>query len=237
MNYASCTSTSSTELRPVQGAVQHDLQRSARLHAQGHRDRHAEQRYALFLRRVGLAGGAYRVVRPRGREEPLLRCPARRHVHLQLRLYRQPRDRQRCGLLCWSPAPIGRAKRPTDIKKVFHSETQFGLVGYPHPAVRSQGYGQRYEGPGGLQSAAAVAIPEAAGAAGRAGDRLASLHQGRHEDRRSRSTSNFILQFCPPVEEEKALRAKFATIGIEAGKPFDFDKLSEVHKAEMALGD
>ena len=47
---------------------------------------------------------------------------------------------------------------------------------------------------------------------------------------------NFLLQFCPPVEEEKALRAKFATIGIEAGKPFDFDKLSDAHKAEMALG-
>ena len=47
---------------------------------------------------------------------------------------------------------------------------------------------------------------------------------------------NFILQFCPPVEEEKALRAKFATIGIEAGKPFNFDKLSEAHKAEMLVG-
>jgi hypothetical protein len=42
---------------------------------------------------------------------------------------------------------------------------------------------------------------------------------------------NFILQFCPPVEEEKALRAKFATVGIEAGKPFDLDKLSEADKA------
>lgn len=47
---------------------------------------------------------------------------------------------------------------------------------------------------------------------------------------------NFILQFSPPVDEDKALRAKFATIGIEAGKPFDFDKVSEAHKAEMALG-
>ena len=46
---------------------------------------------------------------------------------------------------------------------------------------------------------------------------------------------NFILQFCPPVEEEKPLRAKFATIGIEAGKPFDFDKLSDAHKAEYLL--
>jgi hypothetical protein len=47
---------------------------------------------------------------------------------------------------------------------------------------------------------------------------------------------NFVLQFCPPVEEEKALRARFATIGIEAGKPFDFEQLSEVHKAEFLAG-
>jgi hypothetical protein len=47
---------------------------------------------------------------------------------------------------------------------------------------------------------------------------------------------NFILQFCPPVEEEKTLRAKFATVGIEAGKPFDLNKLSEAEKAEEALG-
>jgi hypothetical protein len=47
---------------------------------------------------------------------------------------------------------------------------------------------------------------------------------------------NFVLQFCPPVEEEKALRAKFATIGIEAGKPFDLDNLSEAQKSDEALG-
>jgi hypothetical protein len=32
---------------------------------------------------------------------------------------------------------------------------------------------------------------------------------------------SFVLQFCPPVEEEKALRDKFAKLGIVAGKPFD----------------
>jgi len=47
---------------------------------------------------------------------------------------------------------------------------------------------------------------------------------------------SFILQFCPEVPEEKALRAKFAEIGIAPGKPFDLDKLSEVQKAEEALG-
>jgi hypothetical protein len=47
---------------------------------------------------------------------------------------------------------------------------------------------------------------------------------------------NFLLQSCPPVDEEKALRPKFATIGIEAGKPFVFDKLSDAQKGELGLG-
>jgi hypothetical protein len=47
---------------------------------------------------------------------------------------------------------------------------------------------------------------------------------------------NFLLQFCPTVPAENALRAKFATLGIEAGKPFDLTKLSEVQKGELGLG-
>jgi hypothetical protein len=46
---------------------------------------------------------------------------------------------------------------------------------------------------------------------------------------------NFLLQFCPTPPEETALRAKFATVGIEAGKPFDLTKLSEAQKGELGL--
>jgi hypothetical protein len=50
---------------------------------------------------------------------------------------------------------------------------------------------------------------------------------------------NFLFQFCPPVgsaDVEKPLRARFAKIGIEAGKPFPLDKLTEDEKAELVLG-
>jgi hypothetical protein len=50
---------------------------------------------------------------------------------------------------------------------------------------------------------------------------------------------NFLLQFCPavgPSGVEKPLRAKFAKIGIEAGKPFPLEKLTEGQKAELAMG-
>jgi hypothetical protein len=46
---------------------------------------------------------------------------------------------------------------------------------------------------------------------------------------------NFLLQFCPTPPEETALRPKFATVGIEAAKPFDLAKLSEAQKGELGL--
>ncbi|MFO0928419.1 MAG: DUF1254 domain-containing protein [Gemmataceae bacterium] len=49
----------------------------------------------------------------------------------------------------------------------------------------------------------------------------------------------FLLQFCPPVgpaEVEKPLRARFATIGIEAGTPFPLDKLSADQVTDLKRG-
>ncbi len=47
---------------------------------------------------------------------------------------------------------------------------------------------------------------------------------------------SFLLQFCPEIPEEKALRAKFAEIGIAPGQPFESDKLSDAQKGELVLG-
>ncbi len=44
---------------------------------------------------------------------------------------------------------------------------------------------------------------------------------------------NFLLQFCPDVPEEAAIRLQFATIGIGAGKPFDPAQLSAAQKLEL----
>jgi hypothetical protein len=44
---------------------------------------------------------------------------------------------------------------------------------------------------------------------------------------------NFLLQFCPEVAEEAALRLRFATIGVGAGKPFDFASLSPAQRTEI----
>jgi hypothetical protein len=50
---------------------------------------------------------------------------------------------------------------------------------------------------------------------------------------------SFLLQFCPatgPAAVEVPLRARFARIGIEAGKPFRVDNLAPEHKAALEVG-
>ncbi len=47
---------------------------------------------------------------------------------------------------------------------------------------------------------------------------------------------NFLMQFCPEVDQDKAIRSRMATIGIAPGQPWDESKLSEAQKAELAVG-
>lgn len=50
---------------------------------------------------------------------------------------------------------------------------------------------------------------------------------------------NFILQLCPTTgtaEVERPLRARFAKIGVEAGKPFDLERFTPEQRAELLAG-
>ncbi len=47
---------------------------------------------------------------------------------------------------------------------------------------------------------------------------------------------DFILRYIPATAEETAIRAKLATIGVGAGKTFDFKDLSAEHKAAVLIG-
>jgi hypothetical protein len=50
---------------------------------------------------------------------------------------------------------------------------------------------------------------------------------------------NLVLAFCPPTGPaavEAPMRARFAKIGVEAGKPFPIDKLTPEQKAELEAG-
>ena len=56
---------------------------------------------------------------PKVEKESLLRCSARRHVYLQLRLHRQPRDRQRCRLLHGRRARLERRDAQQTSRRYF----------------------------------------------------------------------------------------------------------------------
>jgi len=131
--------------------------------------------------------------------------------------------------------PDWKGEAPKGIKKVFPSETQFGLV-----IFRTQ-----------LFSAADINNVKKIQAGYTAQPLSAFLHQPAPpaapapdfpaftEDAFKLDFPkylNFLLQYCPPVPAETELRAKFAEVGIEAGKPFDPSKLSEAQKAELGLG-
>ncbi len=60
--------------------------------------------------------------------------------------------------------PDWKGETPAGIKKVFRSTTQFSLAAYRTQLFDAEGHAQRREGAGGLQGAAAVGVPQAAGA-------------------------------------------------------------------------
>jgi hypothetical protein len=130
--------------------------------------------------------------------------------------------------------PDWKGDTPAGIKKLFRSETQFGLIG-----IRTQLFSpsdmpnvEKIQAGYKVQPLSQF-LKQPAPPAGPAIDWPPFTRDDMKQP--FAKYLNFVLQFCPPVEEEKALRAKFATVGIAAGKPFDFDKLSDVHKAEFLL--
>ena len=131
--------------------------------------------------------------------------------------------------------PDWKGQAPAGIKKVFRSETQFSLV-----IFRTQ-----LLGPNDMDNVKKV----------QAGYKVQPLSAYLHQAAPPASPEikwlpfteeafktgfpaylDFLLQFCPEVPDEKALRARFASIGIGSGKTFDFKDLSLEHKVEVGLG-
>jgi hypothetical protein len=131
--------------------------------------------------------------------------------------------------------PSWKGEKPEGIAKVFQSETDFSIA-----AVRTQLFNPTdienvkkiQAGYRGLplskfqNKPAPPAAPEIA---------WPKIDKQR-ADSDPFAYLNFVLQFCPPTgpaEVEVPLRARFAKIGVEAGKPFAVDKLTPDQKAEL----
>jgi hypothetical protein len=134
--------------------------------------------------------------------------------------------------------PSWKGEKPKGIGKVFRSETEFSLA-----IIRTQLFN-----PADIENVKKI----------QAGYRGQTLSQFQNEaappaapaiqwpkiDKQMADTDpfaylNFILDFAPPTGPAKAeapLRARFAKIGIEAGKPFRVDTLTPEQKGELATG-
>ncbi len=131
--------------------------------------------------------------------------------------------------------PKWEGETPKGVKRLFRSETQFGLIIY-----RTQLFG-----PSDIANVEKV----------QAGYEVHTLSQFLKQPAPPAASPvawpkftedafktdfpaylDFLLQFCPELPQETELRAKFASIGIGPGKKFDFEDLDLEHKAEVGLG-
>ena len=95
--------------------------------------------------------------------------------------------------------PDWKGETPAGIEKVFHCETRSSRSSiYPHAALRPGRHGQRHEGPGRLQGAAALArICISPRRPPPRPINWPKIQQGHGQDRISSRISTCLLQFCP----------------------------------------
>ncbi len=130
--------------------------------------------------------------------------------------------------------PGWKGETPAGIKKAFHSETQFGLVIYRTQLFNPTDMANVKRIQAGYTAQALSAFLHKPAPPAPPMPDFPAFTEDAFKMGFPKYV-NFLLQFCPPVPEETELRAKFAEIGIEAGKPFDPSTISEAQKAEMAI--
>ena len=106
----------------------------------------------------------------------------------------------------------------------------------PHPALQRGRHRQRRQGAGRLPGPAAVGLSEPARAPGGAGDRLPARSTTTLAKTNFFDYVAFMLQFMPPMQNEDAIRADLAKIGVEAGKPFNLDSLKLDDRLQIGIG-
>jgi hypothetical protein len=131
--------------------------------------------------------------------------------------------------------PDWKGATPAGIKKVFRSSTQFSLVLFRTQLFDPADIGNVIKVQAGYNAQPLSAFlkqtpPPAAPAVDfpKFDKELVKTHFFQYLD--------FALQFAPAMENEKAIRAQLARIGIGPGKTFDFKELSLKHKLELIVG-
>jgi hypothetical protein len=134
--------------------------------------------------------------------------------------------------------PGWKGEKPKGIDKLFHSQTDFSIAGFrtqlfePSDIENVKKIQAGYRGLTLSQFLKQPAPPAAPAVKWPKIDKQSA-------DADPFSYLNFVLQFCPatgPAAVEAPQRARFAKIGIEAGKPFPIEQLTPEQKAELKAG-
>ena len=130
--------------------------------------------------------------------------------------------------------PDWKGETPAGIKKVFRSTTQFSLVAYRTQLFNPEDMPNVVKVQAGYKAQPLSAYlkqpapPRPAIDFPKINKEMVKTDFFEYLD--------FALQFAPAGPEEKEIRAKLASIGIGAGKTFDFKDLSLEHKPPWPLG-
>jgi hypothetical protein len=134
--------------------------------------------------------------------------------------------------------PNWKGETPEGITKVFHSETELLLAIYRTQLFDPSDLDKVMEIQKGYKvQPLSTYLGELAPKAAEAINFIKPLTPAEQKvSLEAFNILNFLLQFCPTDPSEKELMARFAKIGIGAGKTIDFDKLSPEVKTAMEEG-
>src|SRR5207245_1655315 len=134
--------------------------------------------------------------------------------------------------------PNWKGETPKVVKKVFRSETQFVFAVYRTQLFKPDDIDNVKKVQAGYKAQTLSAfLGQPAPKAAPAIDFIKPLSPP--EEKTSPeffNILNFVLRFCPTVPSETELMARFAKIGVGAGKTFDSSKLSPEMKTDIEQG-
>src|SRR5438874_5916479 len=135
--------------------------------------------------------------------------------------------------------PNWKGETPKGVKKVFRSETEFVFAVYRTQLFKPDDIDNVKKVQAGYKAQTLSAfLGQPAPKAAPAIDFIKPLSPA--EEKTSPeffNILNFVLQFCPTNPSETELMARFAKIGVGAGKTFDASKLSPKTAIEQGVGD
>jgi hypothetical protein len=134
--------------------------------------------------------------------------------------------------------PGWKGETPAGVKKVFQSETEFAFALYRTQLFNPDDLDNVKKVQAGYNAEPLSAfLGQPAPAAAPAIDFIKPLTPDEEKTSLAFFNElNFVLQFCPTVPSETDLMARFAKIGVGAGKTFDVNTLSPVMKTAIEQG-